>query len=136
MSSVAPWHAAAGRLTLAQVYSGLGDHQRARVLTEEARERYTPAARSPLTDTMLKQAEELVESLGDPPVGPSLLTTAELRVVQYLPSHLTFPEIGQQLWLSRHTVKSQAMSAYRKLGVSSRSEAVTRARQLGLLPPR
>jgi LuxR family maltose regulon positive regulatory protein len=65
-----------------------------------------------------------------------LLTTAELRVVQYLPSHLTFPEIGQQLWLSRHTVKSQAMSAYRKLGVSSRSEAVTRARQLGLLPPR
>ena len=67
---------------------------------------------------------------------PSLLTTAELRVVQYLPSHLTFPEIGAQLWLSRHTVKSQAMSAYRKLGVTSRGEAVARARELGLLPAR
>jgi LuxR family maltose regulon positive regulatory protein len=87
-------------------------------------------------DTMLKNAEDLVAGLDISHPGPSLLTTAELKVLQYLPSHLSFPEIGQQLWLSRHTVKSQAMSAYRKLGVSSRSEAVTRARQLGLLPPR
>ena len=65
-----------------------------------------------------------------------MLTTAELRVLQYLPSHLSFPEIGQHLYLSRHRVKSQALSVYRKLGVSSRSDAVTRAEELGLLSAR
>jgi LuxR family maltose regulon positive regulatory protein len=55
-------------------------------------------------------------------------------VLQYLPTHLTFPEMGEQLHLSRHTVKSQALSAYRKLGVTSRSDAVARATELGLLP--
>jgi len=37
------------------------------------------------------------------------------------------------MFLSPHTVKSQAMSLYRKLGASSRSQAVTRARDIGLL---
>ncbi len=83
---------------------------------------------------MLKHAESQVAAVDAEP-GPSLLTTAELRVLQYLPSHLSFPEIGQRLCLSRHTVKSQAFSAYRKLGVASRSGAVTTARELGLLPP-
>ena len=50
-----------------------------------------------------------------------------------LATHLSFPEIGAELFLSPHTVKSQAMSAYRKLGASSRSQAVTRSRELGLL---
>ena len=48
-----------------------------------------------------------------------------------LSTHLSFPEIADELFLSRHTIKSQAMSIYRKLGVSSRSQAVTRARELG-----
>jgi LuxR family maltose regulon positive regulatory protein len=37
------------------------------------------------------------------------------------------------MFLSRHTVKSEAMSLYRKLGASSRNQAVTRSRELGLL---
>ena len=134
MEPIAPWHAVEGRLRLGQTYWQLGDRERARVLTEEAREHYVPAARSPLLDQMLKDAESQVAAVEETP-GPSLLTTAELRVLQYLPSHLSFPEIGQRLYLSRHTVKSQALSAYRKLGVASRSGAVTTARELGLLPP-
>ena len=59
-------------------------------------------------------------------VGASSLTAAELRLVTLLPTHLTFREIGERLYVSRHTVKSQAMSVYRKLGVSSRSEAIDR----------
>lgn len=66
-------------------------------------------------------------------VGPSTLTSAELRLLPYLVTHLSFPEIGERLFVSRHTVKTQAMSIYRKLGVSSRSEAVATARDLGLL---
>ena len=52
-----------------------------------------------------------------------------------LQTHLTFPEIGERQHLSRHTVKTQAISIYQKLGVSSRSEAIERLRDLGLLDP-
>jgi LuxR family maltose regulon positive regulatory protein len=48
-------------------------------------------------------------------------------------THLTYPEIGDRLYVSRHTVKTQAMSIYRKLGVSSRAEAVSKAREVGLI---
>ena len=52
------------------------------------------------------------------------LSVAERRVLQYLRTHLTLAEIGARLFVSRNTVKSQAISIYRKLGVSSRGEAV------------
>jgi LuxR family transcriptional regulator, maltose regulon positive regulatory protein len=65
-------------------------------------------------------------------VGASSLTAAELRLLPLLSTHLSFREIGERLFVSSHTVKTQAYSAYRKLGVSSRSEAVARARELGL----
>ena len=61
------------------------------------------------------------------------MTLAELRILPMLATHLSFPEIGAEMFLSPHTVKSQAMSLYRKLGASSRSQAVTRARDIGLL---
>jgi LuxR family maltose regulon positive regulatory protein len=61
------------------------------------------------------------------------LTTAELRLLPYLATHLTFPGIASRLFISRNTVKSEAVSIYRKLGVSSRSDAIERAIQVGLL---
>ncbi len=63
----------------------------------------------------------------------SALTAAELRLLPLLSTHLSFPEIGAELFLSRTTIKSQANSIYRKLGASSRSQAVARSRELGLL---
>jgi LuxR family transcriptional regulator, maltose regulon positive regulatory protein len=65
-------------------------------------------------------------------IGESSLTAAELRLLPLLSTHLSFREIAERLHVSLHTVKTQAYSAYRKLGVSSRSEAVTRTHQLGL----
>jgi len=65
--------------------------------------------------------------------GPSALTAAELRLLPLLPTHLPFPEIAAQMHLSPHTIRSQAISIYRKLGATSRTQAVTRARELGLL---
>jgi LuxR family maltose regulon positive regulatory protein len=65
--------------------------------------------------------------------GPSSLTSAELRVLPMLTTHLSLPEIGAELFLSPHTVKSQAISIYRKLGTCSRSQAVALSRELGLL---
>lgn len=67
--------------------------------------------------------------------GPSTLTPAELRVLPILATHLKFEEIGARLHVSRHTVKSQVVSIYGKLGVSSRGDAVGRAIEIGLLEP-
>jgi LuxR family maltose regulon positive regulatory protein len=50
-----------------------------------------------------------------------------------LSTHLSFKEIGERLHVSRNTIKTQAISVYRKLGVSSRSEAVAIAEDLGLV---
>ena len=61
------------------------------------------------------------------------MTTAELRVLPLLTTHLSFREIGAELFLSPNTIKSQAVSIYRKLGAATRGQAVTRARELGLL---
>jgi LuxR family transcriptional regulator, maltose regulon positive regulatory protein len=47
-------------------------------------------------------------------------------------THLTFAEISERLYVSPHAVKTQAISVYRKLGASSRGQAVQRAQQLGL----
>lgn len=65
--------------------------------------------------------------------GPSALTIAELRVLRFLPSHLSFREIAARLRVSPNTVKTQAHGVYRKLGAASRSEAVARAQEAGLL---
>jgi len=66
-------------------------------------------------------------------IGASSLTVAELRLLPYLASHMTFNDIGDQLYISRNTVKTQSVAIYRKLGVSSRGQAVQRAREIGLL---
>jgi LuxR family maltose regulon positive regulatory protein len=68
-------------------------------------------------------------------VGASSLTAAELRLVPLLSTHLNYKEIGERLYVSRNTIKSETASIFRKLGVSSRSEAVRAAEQLGMLGP-
>ena len=61
------------------------------------------------------------------------LTAAELRVLRMLPTHLSFPAIAKQLFVSTNTVKTHVRALYRKLDASSRSEAVSRADAAGLL---
>ena len=74
---------------------------------------------------------ELAQSRNSFAPGASALTAAELRLLPMLLTHLSFPQIAGEMFLSPNTVKSQAMSIYHKLGTSSRSEAVTRSRELG-----
>ena len=61
------------------------------------------------------------------------LTDRELSILRALPGSLTQREIGRELYLSINTVKGYTKSLYRKLGVTSRTEAVERARDLGLI---
>ena len=65
--------------------------------------------------------------------GASALTAAELRLLPLLSTHLSFAEIGAELFLSPNTAKTHAVSIYRKLNAGTRGQAVSRARELGLL---
>jgi LuxR family maltose regulon positive regulatory protein len=69
----------------------------------------------------------------EPPQEP--LTDGELRVLRYLPTNLRAPEIAAELFLSLNTIRTHLRNIYAKLGVHSRTDAVKRARQLGLLSP-
>lgn len=120
-------------LELGHGYLALGDPAGARVVLREARE--ILRLRTEL-GSLPRQADELeaaLAALAGGAVGASALTTAELRLAPLLATHLSFPEIGERLYVSRHTVKTQAISIYRKLGVSSRSDAVERMRAAGLV---
>jgi LuxR family maltose regulon positive regulatory protein len=64
------------------------------------------------------------------------LSEAELRVLRYLPSNLKATEIAAELCVSSNTVRTHLRHVYAKLDAHSRSEAVARARELGLAGPR
>jgi LuxR family maltose regulon positive regulatory protein len=67
--------------------------------------------------------------------SPEPLSRSELRVLRYLPTHLSAPEIATELSVSTSTVKTHLRNLYAKLGVNRRSEAVQSARALHLLAP-
>ncbi|MGC1754173.1 MAG: LuxR C-terminal-related transcriptional regulator [Trebonia sp.] len=129
-----PHLAVQARIQLIHVHLAFADIAGARTLLREIEE---ILKRRPGLGTLVYEALELRARLsaerGPATPGMSSLTTAELRVLPMLATHLSFPEIGAEMFLSPHTVKSQAMSIYRKLGASSRNQAVIRSRELGLL---
>jgi LuxR family maltose regulon positive regulatory protein len=79
------------------------------------------------------QVEAAAATLALSVARPASLTTAELRVLQLLPTHLSFRQMAGGLHVSANTVKTHAHAIYRKLDACSRSEAVGRAREAGLL---
>lgn len=133
LSSALPVLSTQVLLETAKAYVELADVAGARRVMREAGD---IIARRPRLGVLSEQYETLKSRLSELPageVGPSSLTAAELRLLPLLVTHLTYPQMGERLYISRHTVKTQAMSIYRKLGVSSRSDAVERARTVGLL---
>jgi len=129
-----PHLAVQARVELIRVHLALADVAGGRTLMREIDE---VLKRRPDLGTLVGEARALRTRLSAEraPAAPgaSSLTAAELRVLPMLATHLSFPEIGAEMFLSPHTVKSQAMSIYRKLGASSRHQAVTRSREMGLL---
>jgi LuxR family maltose regulon positive regulatory protein len=122
------------RIELIRVHLGLSDLAGARTLMREVDELLE---RRPGMGVLVDEAEALRTRLssergsGDP--GASTLTAAELRLLPLLSTHMSFPEIAAELFLSPNTIKSQAISLYRKLGVATRSQAVARSRELALM---
>jgi len=127
-----PYLAVQTLLELGRACLALNDAAGVRVVLRQARD---ILRRRPDLGILPKEAEELwsqLDSSRGRAVGVFSLTTAELRLLPQLSTHLSYPEIAERLYLSPYTVKTQAISLYRKLGVSSRSQAVQHLRELGI----
>jgi LuxR family maltose regulon positive regulatory protein len=129
-----PQLAVQARIELTRGHLALADIAGARTLMQEIDELLRRrSGLGNLADEAQGLRARLSEERGASPPGASSLTAAELRLLPLLTTHMSFPEIAEELSLSHHTVKSQAYSLYRKLGASSRSQAVSRSRELMLL---
>jgi LuxR family maltose regulon positive regulatory protein len=134
LTDFAPWYDAEARIVLARAGLRLSDPASARGLLAEASRilRQTPDA------LVLGEWLDQVRAQADATEGSTIsggwsLTTAELRILQFLPSHLSFPQIANRLYVSPNTVKTHVRAVYRKLDASSRGQAVDNARENGLL---
>jgi LuxR family maltose regulon positive regulatory protein len=133
LEDFAPWYEAETWVALARASVRLGDAPAATVMLDEASRvlKLTPDAivlGEWIADTALSIEAVSASAIRD-------LTPAEMHILQFLPTHLSFPQIAGQVFVSPNTVKTQAQSVYRKLGVTSRREAVEQARAAGLLDP-
>lgn len=128
-----PFLAVRSRLQLARVAMALSDLAAARQLLREAGDvlRQRPMLGVLATEFDALRTEALRSAITS--VGRMPLSPAELRVLSYLQTHLTMPEIAERLVVSPNTVRAQVTSIFRKLDASSRTEVVERATEIGLL---
>jgi LuxR family transcriptional regulator, maltose regulon positive regulatory protein len=129
-----PYHSVRLRLQLARVYLALAEQATVRQLLREIDD---IVSRRPALGTLIDEVDglrDVLESRASPKAtGTVPLTPAELRLLPYLQTHLTADMIAERLFLSSHTIKTEVKAIYRKLGVSSRNDAVQRATAIGLL---
>jgi LuxR family transcriptional regulator, maltose regulon positive regulatory protein len=129
-----PWYEVEVRVVIARAALRLSDVRTARRLLAEAARFVRRAPGDAALRDRLEQVSAQADAASDSAGGDGwALTTAELRVLRFLPSHLSFPEVAKRLCVSPNTVKTHARAVYRKLDSSSRAEAVSRARDAGLL---
>ena len=134
MEGLSPRTALFCNILLAEAGLTLGDPSAAADFAAEARR----ARRcEPEAHRLNERLDALEEHLDSWPAGPASasprLTPAELRLLDYLPTHLNMQQIAEQLGVTRNTAKSQNVAVYRKLGVASRSDAVAEARRLNII---
>ena len=121
-------------LVLARTTLDLGDRAEAAGLLREAHGVLAAGAdQETRFHRSLACLEDGLASSHLPGVVPEPLTAREAAVLRMLRSDLSLREIGRQLYVSPNTVKTHTRAIYRKLGASSRQEALRRAREAGLL---
>jgi ATP/maltotriose-dependent transcriptional regulator MalT len=130
---LSPWPTLEVLLALAPVRFRLGDVVGAAALLAEARAILAELPDAGDLGRRLEEAEfQLTSPVREVAFG-EVLSDRELAVLRLFPSQLSQREIGGELFLSLNTVKSHSRAIYRKLGVSSREQAIMRARELALL---
>ena len=131
-TAATPW-SAQFLVQLAHAYLALGDPRGARVVLRQVEDIMRSSPELGVVPAQCAELNRMLDRISTDSVGASSLTVAELRLLPLLATHLTYREIGERLYLSRNTIKSEAVSVLRKLGVRSRSEAVETAERIGLL---
>jgi len=125
-----PWFEIEAGLTLARAALRLGDRELASELSVVAAGRLNEVADAPVLPRWMEELESALQT------GATIeepLTAAELRVLRFLPSHLSYPQVAASVNVSPNTVKTHVRSIYRKLDATSRQEAIDRAQRAGLL---
>ena len=129
-----PWLAAHALLEVARVRLALADADGARALQRRVSDIFRVRPRLGVLVQRQAELDQRTHALSEPEGRwASSLTPAEQRLLPLLATHLSFREIGDRLFVSRNTVKTQAIAVYRKFGVTSRSAAIERAAALGLI---
>ncbi len=131
-----PWYAVECSIALARAALRLSDVTGAQRLLSGTRNHLRGLSETSVAEGWYEDCRAQAELAAKAHArGGWTLTTAELRVLQYLPTHLSFPEIADRLYVSANTVKTHTRAVYRKLDATSRGQAVIRAREAGLLDP-
>jgi LuxR family maltose regulon positive regulatory protein len=129
-----PWLGTVALLELVQVRLALADADEARALLRRVADVLRVRPRLGVVVQRSAELDRRTRALAEPGGRwASSLTPAERRLLPLLATHLSFREIGERLYVSRNTVKTQAIAVYRKFGVTSRSAAIERAIELGLI---
>jgi len=130
---LSPWPQLANIAALAQLSLNLGDLRAARILVEDARSMLNASpGEAGHIGVLLERIEQ--RFAGQPAQSASVvLTEREKAVLGMLRGDLSQQEIARELYVSINTVKTHTTAIYRKLGVSARSQAIDRARKLGLI---
>ena len=129
-----PWISTLALLELVHVRLALADADGARALLRCVADVLRVRPRLGVVVQRTAELDRRTRALAEPGGRwASSLTPAERRLLPLLATHLSFREIGERLYVSRNTVKTQAIAVYRKFGVTSRSAAIERAVDLGLI---
>ena len=129
-----PWLAALALIELVHVRLALADADEARALLRRVGDIFRVRPRLGVLVQRNAELDRRTRALAEPGGRwASSLTPAERRLLPLLATHLSFREIGERLYVSRNTVKTQAIAVYRKFGVTNRSAAIERAVALGLI---
>ena len=132
-SGLGPWSTIVPTFLLARIRLALGDVAGAAELAEEAREVLTALPDG--TEMLQARLADLDRRLARPSReadNTEPLTEREMAVLRMLGGTLSLREIGHELYVSANTVKTHTQAIYRKLGVSSRHDAVARGKRLGI----
>jgi len=133
LTSASAWFSVRCLLELGRVYVAMSDRDGARAVLAQAED---IVRKRPLLGPVVAEVRGLQEQLRDMPAafgGSSGLTASELRVLAFLPFHLSYREIADRLGVKESTVKTHTIAIYGKFGVSTRGDAIEVASSIGLI---
>jgi LuxR family maltose regulon positive regulatory protein len=128
-----PWFSVRCLVEVARAYLALSDADGARAALAQAED---ILKKRPNIGPVATEVRDLREQLRVLPLaftGSSGLTATELRVLAFLPFHLSYREIADRLGVKESTVKTHTVSIYGKFGVSNRGSAIEMAAAVGLV---